>query len=246
MRHGRAYLNLSRYCFPNAVVCLDNFHIVNRLNEAMDAARIKEQDRLLSEGHKAASTELKRLNKRLKTALNNQTAKWGTKGQDIPQRILTALERSPELKDTYAMLQYFHGIMHSFFAFEARAKQLDLWIKTFENSKSDIIHSAVKTVKDHLEYIHNAWRNNLSNATCEGNNRIIKAIKNFSFGIHHFSYLRSRALMIGGEPGVDRNRKKKQQASVDQDDIFFYSTFPSLEDYQPACDWSTYPAPIND
>ena len=211
----------------------------------MDASRIKEQDRFLSAGEKAVYKDLKRLNKRFKTALDNQPAKWGTRGKDISSRILTALGRSPELQDTYAMLQYFHEIMHDCHDFASKSDQLDLWIRTFETSRSDIICGAVKAVKDHLPYIHNAWRHGLSNATCEGNNRIIKAIKNFSFGVHSFTYLRTRVLLICGKPGVDRSRKKKERNVSDKTDMFFYDAFPSLEEYQPVFDWNTHPAAIN-
>ena len=242
---GKAYLNLAKHCFPNAVVCLDNFHVTNRLNEAMDAARIKEQDRLLSDGKKAEYDDLKRLNKRFKTALDNQPAKWGIRGKDISTRVLTALGRSPELQDTYAMLQYFHEIMHDCCDFDSKSTQLDLWIRTFETSRSDIICGAVKAVKDHLAYIHNAWRHGLSNATSEGNNRVIKAIKNFSFGVHSFDYLRTRVLLICGRPGVDRGRKKKEKDTSTRIGLFFFDAFPSLEEYQPVYDWNTHPAAIS-
>ena len=211
----------------------------------MDAVRIKEQDRLLSDGKRAEYDDLKRLNKRFKTALDNQPTKWGTKGSDISSRILTALGRSPELQDAYAMLQYFHEIMHDCCDFHSKSTMLDLWIRTFETSRSDIICSAVKAVKDHLIYIHNAWRHGLSNATCEGNNRIIKAIKNFSFGVHSFDYLRTRVLLICGSPGVDRNRIKKVTNITGRPALFFYDAFPSLGKYLPAYDWNTHPAALN-
>lgn len=106
------------------------------------------------------------------------------------------------------MLQYFHDIFHSYATYEDKIRDLDLWISVFEKSTSEAISKAVDSVKNHLPYIHSAWKNGYSNATCEGNNNGIQTIKNISFGIHSFKYFRTRALLVLGQPGVARAYNK--------------------------------------
>ena len=238
---GKQYLHLASHCFPNATVCLDNFHIIQRLDVAMDQARLKYVDVLLKADKKSEASELKKLSKRFKTRADHQEQYWGDHYDDISERMQYYFEKYPELQDTYALLQYFHDIENYCFSFEFKKQMLELWISIFEKSTSDIIYSAVKTIKDHKPYIHNAWKNKLSNATCEGNNNLIKAIKKFSFGIHRFDYFRTRVLLICGREGLSRSIKSPAISESGQS--FFYNSdaFPSLEDYILTYDWSFTP-----
>ena len=233
---GKQYLYLANECFPNATVCLDNYHVTNRLNEAVHAVRIKEQDYLLSMGDNAAYADLKHLNRRLITSVYNQPLYWHDKETEITKRLISRFEASPELRDVYAMLQYFHEIFHDISDYDLKCERLNLWISVFKNSTSSDIYAAVSSVEKHLEYIHNAWRNGLSNAVCEGNNNAIQTVKNLSFGIHKFEYFRTRMLLIIGRPGVSRSIEKKLKSKTAMGS-FFFDVFPELDEYQLAYDW---------
>ena len=234
---GKQYLNLASHCFPNATVCLDNFHIIQRLDLAMDQARIKYVDKLYSEGKDKQALELKKLSRRLKTRADHQEAYWGNHCDDISQKLLNYFKEFPELQDTYAMLQYFHEIDHDNYDYKSKCEALNLWIRKFERSTSDIVYSAVKTINDHSKYIRNAWKNNLSNATCEGNNNLIKVIKHFSFGVHKFEYLRTRTLLICGNEGISRSEKEPKVFSSISSFFYNLDIFPSLDEYTLAYDW---------
>ena len=233
---GPQYLYLAQECFPNASVCLDNYHVTNRLNQAVNAIRIKEQNYLHDKKDDAAATDLKHLSHKLVTSVYNQPSYWADKEESISARLMSHFETSPELKDAYAMLQYFHEIFNSSFDYKSKCEDLDLWIKVFSQSTSEEIYDAVKSVTDHLEYIHNAWKNGLSNAVCEGNNNIIQTIKTMSFGIRDFDYFRTRALLIAGRPGVSRQVEKKAEEN-NGIDSFFFREFPDLSDYSLSFDW---------
>lgn len=235
---GKQYMNLASHCFPNATVCLDNFHIIQRLDLAMDQARIKYVAKLEKEGKHKQALELKKLSRRFKTRADHQALYWGDRYDEISNKLLYYFNSFPELQDTYAMLQYFHEIESDYYDYESKCKALDQWIRKFERSTSDIIYDAVKTIKNHVPYIHNAWENNLSNATCEGNNNLIKVIKRFSFGIHRFDYLRTRALLICGREGLSRSDKSPKVTSSSESFFYVLDTFPSLEDYQLVYDWA--------
>lgn len=235
---GKQYLTLAEKCFPNATVCLDNYHVINRLNKAVNTIRIREQNYLLSDNQNAIYTDLKKLSHKLVTSLNNQSAYWKDHSAEINNRMMFHFDRCPELKDAYAMLQYFHEIFSYIHPFDDKCKYLNLWISIFEKSTSDDIRKAVRSVKDHLPYIHNAWKNELSNATCEGNNCAIQTIKNVSFGIHRFSYFRKRMLLVVGRPGVARSIEKKlKPENGNPSNLLFFNKFPSLEEYHLAYDY---------
>ena len=238
---GRHYLNLAQHCFPNAIVCLDNFHIVQRLDKAMDQARLKYVKKLIKKGQKSEADALKKMGRKFKTRADHQEAYWGDRYDDIVSCMQYYFDKFPELLDTYAMLQYFHDIESNCFTFDYKKKKLELWIRIFGKSTSDIILSAVETIKEHKRYIYNAWENDLSNATCEGNNNLIKVIKKFSFGIHQFDYFRTRVLLICGREGLARSLKSPSVPESGKS--FFYNSevFPSLRDYILAYDWSFTP-----
>ena len=237
------YMDLADKCFPNADVCLDNFHITKRLQTGFYHVRAKQQDHLLSQSKEKndsffrEATDLKRLAHKFITAANNHESYWGDKYNEYSSRIQHHLSVCPELKDAYAMLQYYYEIFQNCFDYKQRIKYLDIWIDIFGKSTSEAINATVKSVTSKLSYIHNAWKYGYSNATCEGNNNVIQTIKDVSYGIHSFDYFRTRALLIVGKPGVERSKEKKELL-IPISNSFFFDDFPSLEEYVLAYDWS--------
>ena len=237
------YSGIAKSCFPNAVVCLDNFHVTKYLHRGLFSVRVKQQNHLLSLSKKKNDkyhkeyVELKHLSHKLVTSALNQHAYWGDKYIRYVSRICHHLGICPELKDAYAMLQYYYEIFHLTFDYKLKIEKLDLWIMIFGRSTSDAIVATVKTIKSHLPLIHNAWKHGYSNAVCEGNNNSIQTIKDMSFGIHNFDYFRTRAMLIVGQPGVQRSTEKDCPDIINCDS-FFYDDFPSLEEYVLAYDWT--------
>ena len=237
------YMNLAGACFPNADVCLDNFHVTKYIQHGVVSVRIKQQNYLLSKSHARNDSchkeyvDLKHLSHKLVTSIYNHCSYWGDRNNDYASRIMHHLSLCPELKDAYAMLQYYYEIFHSNYDFKSKVKDLDTWLFIFGKSTSEAISATVKTVRNHLPYIHNSWRNGYSNAVCEGNNCFIQTIKDISFGIHSFEYFRTRAMLIVGRPGVARAIQKNIDGNMTCG-TFFFDEFPSLEEYVLAYDWS--------
>ena len=237
------YLRLVDECFPNAIVCLDNYHVTNRLLKGLSEVRSRQQDYLLSlskaknDPYYKAASDLKHLSHKLVTAAYNHSSFWGKKYEAYVSRIRQHLMSCPELKDAYAMLQYFYIIFHLQCSYESKVRDLDLWISVFGKSTSETIRKTVGSVSDHLKYIHNAWKNGYSNATCEGNNNVIQTLKDMSFGIHSFEYFRSRALLIAGKPRVTCHASSDSGEALDCTS-FFFDEFPALQDYVLAYDWT--------
>ena len=231
------YIGLVKKCFPNATICVDNFHVTNRLNKCVNDIRIREYKRLLAADDKKSAADLRRLSHKFVTSIFRQDTFWGEKAGKYTDRMKAHFASCPELKDSYAMLQYFHDIFHSCLSFDRKARDLDLWISVFEKSTSADISAAVDSVKKHLSFIHNAWKHGYSNATCEGNNNGIQTIKNLSFGIRDFEYFRTRALLVLGQPGVARAYNKMIRDAEDSSRPSFFDDFPPLKEYILAYDW---------
>ncbi len=236
------YLNLRDECFPHAIVCLDNFHVSNRLEKGFLDILNRHHEWLLSKSsgnrdpYSAAASDLRHLRNKFLTSVFHQKAFWGNKYNEYVTRMKTHLDACPELKDAYAMLQFFMEIFHASRTFEEKSAGLDTWISVFGASTSEDINRTVASITDHLPYIHNSWENGYSNATCEGNNHTIQLIKNMSYGIHDFDYFRTRSLLIAGRPDVNRTRKLSVEEVI-KAESFFFDDYPSLEEYTLAYDW---------
>ena len=237
------YISLAKVCFPNADVCLDNFHVTKYIQHGVFSVRVKQQNYLLSKSntrndkHFKEYVVLKHLSHKLVTSIYNHYSYWGDRSGEHAALIMHHLSICPELKDAYAMLQYFYEIFHSNYDFRSKVEDLGIWMSVFGRSTSDPIAATVKTVRDHLPYILNSWKNGYSNAVCEGNNCFIQTIKNISFGIHSFEYFRTRTMLIVGRPGVARAIQKDIDDNLTLDS-FFFDVFPSLDEYVLAYDWT--------
>ena len=237
------YIDLAKECFPNADVCLDNFHVTKYLHNAIFSIRTSQQNHLLSlsESNKdhyyREYVSLKHMSHKLITSAFNHRFYWGDNYDKYTSQIKHHLNLCPELKDAYAMLQYFYEIFHTSYDYESKIADLDAWINIFGKSISVAISAAVKTITNYLPYIHNAWKNGYSNAVCEGNNNFIQTLKHISFGIHNFDYFRTRALLIVGRPSVARSLKQYYENAMDYSS-FFFDEFPHLNEYVLAYDWS--------
>ena len=205
--------------------------------------RVKQQERLLSkssavnDSYHKEYVKLKHLSHAFLTTASHQRFFWRDRYESHAADLRHHLSICPELKDAYAMLQYFYEIFHNAFSYEAKAESLDTWISVFGRSTSDGILSSVKTISDSRALILNAWKHGHSNAVCEGNNNIIQTLKDLSFGIHSFEYFRTRAMLIAGSPGVSRAMEKKSTDAT-EGSSFFFDEFPPLEDYVLAYDWT--------
>ena len=156
------YMDLADKCFPHADVCLDNFHITKRLHKGFFHVGTKRQEQLLSKSKEKndiyfkEAYNLKRLSHKFVTSAHNHEYYWADKYDEYTNRIKHHLSLCPELKDAYAMVQYYYEIFHGVDNYETKIANLSTWISIFGKSTSEAIADTVKAVTDRLEYIHNA------------------------------------------------------------------------------------------
>ena len=194
--HG-GYITLARECFPCATVCVDPFHVVRRVSDALDEVRIRVQRELQEAGRSDDYKSLKDCAKILRTAGRNHEKYWAGKAERNEERIRRALSLSSDLEVTYDAYQDFLAILD---VNEYSLQRLDLgdWIRKYTASMVPEIAFAANTVRHYRGYFQNSLKYHKSNSVAGGRNRAIKEIKRNSYGRHSFENFRKRILMAFG------------------------------------------------
>ena len=220
---SNSYISVAKRCFPNALICIDLFHIVKRLNDAMDDIRIRVQNSLLKASREASLlaenednpdkkeqyvqeqikqfsnySRLKNAHIILVTKESSKEALWGTKMTVQTERLRIALSFSPDLQEMYDRLQEFHVILETKEFTLQRAGFTD-WLDQCLSSEVPEIRAAASTLKHWRGYIHNTWKyRQVSNGIAEGINNKIKTFKRICYGCPDFESFRKRLLLVCG------------------------------------------------
>ena len=167
---SQAYINaIEKHC-PNVTLILDRFHIVKKLNEAVDEVR-KEQWR-------EASGDQRKALKGLRWLLYRHSSK---RSKD-DTRILKALRKGNRRIHRAWVLKDEFERFWDYKAPWAAERFIKRWTTTALKSRLEPIRSFVKTIRKHMDRILPYVQNPLTNATAEGLNRIIKIVKNRASG----------------------------------------------------------------
>lgn len=196
-----SFISLAKECFPNALICIDNFHLVQRLERVVTNVRVQNQNLARYEGRSDDYTLLKNLHLALLTKACNQD-RWGPHKEERLERLSLAFDIAPDLKETYDALQHFHDILDSW-PFSAQEQELKVWFNEYRFTDIPELKTAVSTFSAYRAYILNAWRYSRSNGPCEGLNKKIKDVKRSMFGAHSFENFRKRILLTCGGLSVD-------------------------------------------
>jgi transposase len=165
-----AYTEAIKEHCPNAKLVIDRFHIVKKLNEAVDEVR-KEQWRELD-------TEQRKAIKGLRWLLGLSSlsrTKGDTRALNALARGNRRIYRAWELKDEF---EHFWS-----FSYLASARKfLERWMTRALRSRLPSMREFVNTLRNHLENILTYIERSLTNAVAEGINRLVKMAKNRASG----------------------------------------------------------------
>ena len=76
---------------------------------------------------------------------------------------------------------------------------LEKWILLIQAKATITFDTFIKTLQNHIEYVANYVKDNLSNATTdEGLNNLVRSIRRVAFGMPNFKNLRLRVMAISG------------------------------------------------
>jgi len=169
----RAYLKVIRRKVPQAVHILDRFHVVARLNKAVDQVRAAEARQMAREGYEPVLTRsrwcfLKRP--------ENLTPTQRTKLKDLMQYGLRSV-RAYLLKQSFQLLWEYTSPLWA-------GRFLDGWVARAMRSRLDPIKRTARTIRKHRELILNWFKakKEFSSGIVEGLNYKIKLTMKKAYG----------------------------------------------------------------
>ena len=167
---SQAYIGAIEAHCPNAKLVLDRFHIVKKLNEAVDEVR-KEQWREASVDERKALKGLRWLLYRHSSTRSKRQTRILNQLRKGNRRI----HRAWILKDEFEQFWDYKAPW-------AAERFLKRWTTTALKSRLEPIRNFVKTVREQWHRIIPFIESRLTNAVAEGLNRIIKIVKNRASG----------------------------------------------------------------
>ena len=201
------YVSVAKEMLPNANICIDMFHVIEKLHDAMDAIRCAEQDKFKEASDSEHYQLFHSLRHTLKTDRLNAEAKWGPRRERNEKRLDEAFALSPALKECYEMVQNFQSILHEP-RYENRVIMFGAWISSYVESEYEDIAHAIRSLIRWKGYILNSWRYTKSNGPAEGQNNNVKVKKRIAYGCHNFVTLRKRILLKYGKIRLEREPAK--------------------------------------
>lgn len=180
---ARTYIASTQQHAVNALIVYDKFHVMQKLNNAIDAVRKME----LRKARKADDTQLVELtNCRQRFILLKRKSKLTDNQQhvlkilcDINQPIYEAML----LKEDF--LQFYQCQQQD----QAKQHLLD-WLLQAENSSLEAFQALAKSFRDKMQFLLNWFIQKISSAISEGFNNKIKRLKRMAYGYKDIDYFR--------------------------------------------------------
>ena len=176
----KPYLTLIEKHCTNALNILDRFHVVAKLNLALDEVRAAEARRLVQDGYEPV---LKKSRWCLLKRSENLTPKQRVKLRDVLRYNLQSVR-------AYLFKEYFQ----QFWDYDSptwAGKFLDLWCKEVMRSRIEPLKKFVRTVRNHRELLLNYFRAKkaFSSGIVEGLNNKAKVTMRKAYGFRTFKML---------------------------------------------------------
>jgi transposase len=175
---------------PNAVICLDPFHIVKAATDALDEIRREVWNEARRAGDKQLAKELKGarfvLWKNASKLTDRQKLKLASI-QETNKRLYRAYLLSQQLREIYRV-----GI-------EDALALLEAWLKWARRCRLEPFRKLARRITEQRDRVEAAFTNNLSNARVEQINTQIRLIMRRGFGYHSEDAVIALAMLsLGG------------------------------------------------
>ncbi|MCD8104311.1 MAG: ISL3 family transposase [Lachnospiraceae bacterium] len=203
------FANLAGDIFPNAIVCIDPFHVVKRLNEAIGDTRNRFYKPLLRQQEREPKNNavkmeidvLKGTSRLIKTWDSNLPDYWNKEEPKARKRLQAIFSRYPDIQEVYEAVQDYHNTVMLASA-PLRKLKLSEWISRYESSYVGELRDAVSTIQKYKVMIINSLMNEKSNGPVEGINNFIKVLKRNAYGFKNFEIFRKRILLACDNTGI--------------------------------------------
>ena len=177
---ARTYISSTKRHAVNALIVYDKFHLIQKLNRAVDAVRKQELRKARTDNSELiglTSSRQRFILLKKKSKLTAKQTNYLQKLCEINQPIYQAIL----LKESFLQIYSYHHIK------EARS-HLKSWIKEAFNSPLEIFHALAESFYKKRQYIINWFKKKISSAISEGFNNKIKRLKRMAYGYKDIDY----------------------------------------------------------
>jgi transposase len=195
----KTFINAIKEHCPNATLVLDRFHIAKALNEAMDAVRKEEWNKL---------------SRKDKNGIAIKGLRWllfahSSSRSPDQTRLLNQLKNSNRrIYRAWVLKDEFERFWDYTYPGAARAFAKK-WMTAALKSRLEPIRDFVRTLQTHFENIITYLETHLTNAIGEGINRIIKIVKNRASGFYNFASFADLVYLTVGDVDIPAQIPKR-------------------------------------
>lgn len=202
------FMSVIRTECPNAEICVDRFHLVQKVNEAFDKVRKREFRKASEDNNKLTKNMLEPHRRFILVAREKDLSKTERK---MLERLRDA---NKEIHTAMLLVEYFHkaldkGSVKSF------RRALTAWYLVVRESKLEPFLKLAKTIRRYRKQIEAYIISGLTTAVAEGLNNKIKTLKKMAYG---YSNKRSFLRKILQRCGFLNHQH------INTDDLFYYVT----------------------
>lgn len=176
------FREVSKVCFPNAVIVADRYHVIRQAYWAMERVRKNEQNKL--------SKRFRKYFKKSRYLLMKPKEKLTDEEMD---RLALLFEIAPRLADAYHLKNDFLQVIRSGSSEKGKPLLID-WLQAVEVMDLPEFAECVKAYRNWFYEILNSMDVPWSNGYIEGCNNKTKVLKRACFGMRNFSNFRKRIL----------------------------------------------------
>ena len=182
-----AFINSAESHVPEADIVHDRFHIAKHLGEAIDQVRRAEHKALKKEGDER---------------LTGSRYLWLSREENLSEEKATAFQglKQAELKTSraWALVDLFREFYEQQTPQQGRAFFQE-WYAWASRCRLTPMVKVAKRIKRHFERIVTWFEHRISNASAEGFNSLIQALKSAARGFRNFENYRTRILFFCGQ-----------------------------------------------
>lgn len=162
---------------PKAIICIDPFHAVKLVGEALDVERRKAWNELRHGGDPAAAKKFKGARWALLKKPANLTDEQAATLRKLKRR-------GGDVWRAYTLKEAFRAIFAGDLTPEAVEELINRWISRASRSRLPAFVKAAKTIRKHRDGLLAAIRLNINNGRAEGLNNVVRLIFRRARGFH--------------------------------------------------------------
>jgi len=182
--------SVKEYC-PYADIVIDKFHIIKKLNEAVDTIRKKEF---------AKAKEEERIYMKRRRFIILKRGKNLTEEQH--EKLQELMENNELLYKAYLLKEQISDIFDEE-DYDSAMQRLTKWIENVNESDISSFKKVIKTLRKYSYGIHNYFRYHITNAGSEGFNTKINIIRRKAYGFWDIEYFKLKIFQSCGVMRLD-------------------------------------------